>query len=69
MANILNRIAVGQKDRSLRRELESLMGSVIGRGSCHHPDGTARFVASTLRTFSADVEAHFTGHCVRCHGI
>lgn len=36
---------------------------VDGRGGCHHPDGTAGFVRSTLATFAADLAAHATGTC------
>lgn len=38
-------------------------GLVAGRGGCHHPDGTAAFARSTLRTFAADVTAHRAGAC------
>ena len=33
-------------------------GSVRGRGACHHPDGTSRFVLSALEVFTADLAAH-----------
>jgi NADH:ubiquinone oxidoreductase subunit F (NADH-binding) len=44
-------------------EVARYAGLVDGRGGCHHPDGTAGFVRSTLRTFAADIAAHAAGTC------
>jgi len=50
-------------------ELEALRAAtfgVRGRGACHHPDGTANFVASALDVFAADLSEHmFRGGCGR----
>lgn len=46
-------------------EAARLQELVTGRGACAHPDGSARFVASTLRTFSAHLAAHAQGRCPR----
>ncbi|MDQ1551557.1 MAG: hypothetical protein QOD50_979, partial [Actinomycetota bacterium] len=68
MARLLERIASGDPDRRLARELASVSESVVGRGSCHHPNGTTRLVLSALDAFSPDVQAHLTGRCVRRAG-
>ena len=37
-----------------------MVGLVDGRGSCRHPDGTARLVRSALDTFADDITHHRT---------
>jgi NADH:ubiquinone oxidoreductase subunit F (NADH-binding) len=47
-----------ERDRVLRWASE-----IRGRGACHHPDGAARFVESSLRVFAQDIESHRRGRC------
>ncbi|GGU16816.1 MULTISPECIES: NADH-quinone oxidoreductase subunit NuoF family protein [Streptomyces] len=46
--------------------LREVTGAVKGRGACKHPDGSARFLASTLAAFTDDLAAHvLAGGCGR----
>jgi NADH:ubiquinone oxidoreductase subunit F (NADH-binding) len=71
LADALRRLARGERTpgptADLAAEAARLASVVSGRGACHHPDGTAGFVLSTLTVFSADVAAHLTGHCGKDH--
>jgi NADH:ubiquinone oxidoreductase subunit F (NADH-binding)/ferredoxin len=37
------------------------IAGVTGRGACHHPDGSSRFVASALTAFTEDLAEHLHG--------
>lgn len=63
VAGHLTRLAAGRATPSAVRELHRIVGLVEGRGACHHPDGTARLVRSTLATFATEVELHLAGRC------
>ena len=63
MATDLRRLAAGVRDRRLPDDLARMSSLVTGRGACAHPDGSARFVASTLDVFRGHVSAHLEGWC------
>jgi NADH:ubiquinone oxidoreductase subunit F (NADH-binding) len=64
----LRQLAEGSDDRSLPAEVARMGGLVSGRGACGHPDGSARFVTSTLGVFRDHVAAHLDGWCPCTHG-
>jgi NADH:ubiquinone oxidoreductase subunit F (NADH-binding) len=63
MAAALAELAGPGHRRQVRADLERWAGLVTGRGACNHPDGTARFVRSTLTTFAPEISLHARGHC------
>jgi NADH:ubiquinone oxidoreductase subunit F (NADH-binding) len=65
IATQLKSVAFGRGDRRAIDEILRLAGLVIGRGACHHPDGSMRFLRSGLRVFAAETELHLAGHCSR----
>jgi NADH:ubiquinone oxidoreductase subunit F (NADH-binding) len=63
MAKDLHRLASGVRDPGLPGAIARMATLVHGRGACAHPDGTARFVGSTLDVFRDHVSAHLEGWC------
>src|SRR5262249_44364590 len=63
MADTLGRLARRDRDPRLPAEVDRLANLVAGRGACRHPDGTARFVRSSLYAFAAEVPVHLAGRC------
>jgi len=62
-ADLLRRLAHGERRPELARQAEHAAALVEGRGACHHPDGTARLVRSSLRTFADEIALHLAGRC------
>jgi len=50
-------------------DLSRWAGLVEGRGACHHPDGTVRFIGSALRVFAAEIRQHERGRCAAANGL
>jgi NADH:ubiquinone oxidoreductase subunit F (NADH-binding) len=63
MAAAMAELAGRGHRRQVRADLERWAGLVTGRGACTHPDGTARFVRSTLTVFAAEITLHARGQC------
>lgn len=57
-------IADGHGGQAVLDQAARLMNSVTGRGSCHHPDGTAGLVKSALTVFADDISWHARGRCI-----
>jgi NADH:ubiquinone oxidoreductase subunit F (NADH-binding) len=63
IAAALAEIAGGRARPQTAADVARWSGLVSGRGACHHPDGTVRFVRSALRAFAAEADRHQRGHC------
>jgi NADH:ubiquinone oxidoreductase subunit F (NADH-binding) len=60
---LLDQLAYGRVDGALVGEIQRMLGLIDGRGSCRHPDGTARLVRSALAVFRSDITRHQHGRC------
>jgi NADH:ubiquinone oxidoreductase subunit F (NADH-binding) len=49
-------------------DLRRWSGLMPGRGACHHPDGSIRFVTSALSVFAAETDLHSRGRCTASAG-
>ncbi|GAA1758685.1 NADH-ubiquinone oxidoreductase-F iron-sulfur binding region domain-containing protein [Luedemannella helvata] len=58
LADALAMLANGTGGEAAMAAVRRVAAAVNGRGACAHPDGTARFVLSTLDAFPDDVAAH-----------
>jgi NADH:ubiquinone oxidoreductase subunit F (NADH-binding) len=63
IAAAVEHLAGARPDRRARADLERWAGLVTGRGACHHPDGSVRFIRSALRVFAAEAGLHEQGRC------
>lgn len=63
LAALLDELAFGRASDDLVREIRRIVRLVDGRGSCRHPDGTARMIRSALHTFGDDIVMHSRRRC------
>jgi len=69
LAQLLDDLAYGRVNDALVKEIRRIVRLVDGRGSCRHPDGTARLVRSALATFATDIELHRHGGCTAAEAL
>jgi NADH:ubiquinone oxidoreductase subunit F (NADH-binding) len=65
IASQVRSLAYQGRDQRVVAELERVAGLVVGRGACHHPDGSVRFLRSGMRVFGAEIALHAQGRCSR----
>jgi NADH:ubiquinone oxidoreductase subunit F (NADH-binding) len=63
IAAAVRHLAGPRPDPRARADLERWVGLVAGRGACHHPDGSVRFIRSALRVFAGEAGLHEQGRC------
>lgn len=64
IAAALDEVASPRPDPRAVTDMRRWAGLVEGRGACHHPDGTVRFVRSALQVFREEIRLHTQGQCV-----
>jgi NADH:ubiquinone oxidoreductase subunit F (NADH-binding) len=68
IADGVSDLASGVADRAAIERVWRWADEIRGRGACHHPDGAARFVQSSLTVFADEIERHRRGGCGRPSG-
>ncbi|MCW2686086.1 MAG: NADH:ubiquinone oxidoreductase, NADH-binding (51 kD) subunit [Mycobacterium sp.] len=63
LAQLLDELAYSRVDDPLLGEIHRMLDLIDGRGSCRHPDGTARLIRSALDVFATDIAHHCHGRC------
>ncbi len=63
IADALAALAGLRPPPQMRANLLRWAGLAEGRGACHHPDGTVRFVRSALIVFAHEEACHLQGRC------
>jgi NADH:ubiquinone oxidoreductase subunit F (NADH-binding) len=58
-------LAAGEGRSMELANLQRWATMVRGRGACHHPDGAAGLLESSLRVFGPEYELHVRGRCSR----
>ena len=64
IAAAMDEVASPQPDPRAVTDMLRWAGLVEGRGACHHPDGTTRFIRSALNVFADEIDRHARGRCV-----
>lgn len=64
MAAALAELASPRPDPRAVTDMFRWAGLVQGRGACHHPDGSVRFIRSALHVFRDEITRHGQGRCV-----
>ena len=59
----LAEVARGRFRKGALDDIRRWADLAAGRGACHHPDGTTRFVASALEVFAPEIAGHAKGRC------
>ena len=58
IAGAVATLYAGDRDRRAESMLVRWLSMMEGRGACKHPDGVARFVASSLHVFQEEISRH-----------
>jgi NADH:ubiquinone oxidoreductase subunit F (NADH-binding) len=58
IAHAMRVLVTGDRDGQAEAHLRRWLEMVKGRGACKHPDGAARFVASSLEAFAEEIQIH-----------
>ena len=64
IADAMNGLVAGDKEGRAQKWITHWLSLMEGRGACKHPDGVARFVATSLRVFESEISRHrHSGPC------